>query len=97
MVQELIHSLAMVQTKLRVGQSNNMFSARITQISEVDSSGLFEVTFEVLKDGEVLFERLTRKGLEKEVLIGEIETYLKEVKQQHEEVEKFQVGEVISI
>ena len=74
-----------------------MYSARITQVSEIDSSGSFEVTFEVLKEAEVLFERIVRRGAEKQVLVGEIKNYLKEVKQQQSEANKFNVGEVISI
>lgn len=74
-----------------------MYSAEIIGISEVDQSGSFEVYFNVFLDKEILFEKQSRRGIEKDVVVEEIKTYLKEIQQQHNEVKKFEIGEVISI
>ncbi len=74
-----------------------MYSAQITKIGEIDSSGLFEVYFDVYKEKELLFENQVRRGVEKGIVVDEIRTYLKEIEQKYIEVQKFEIGEVITL
>lgn len=74
-----------------------MYSAKIIAVSEVDQTGVFEVYFDVFLDKELLFEKQLRRGLEKDVVVEEIKTYLKEIEQQRNEVKKFEIGEVITV
>lgn len=74
-----------------------MYTAIIRKVSEVDQVGQFEVVFDVFQDDTLLFENIVRRGVERDVVVQEIQMYLKEVSQRYVEKNKFEIGEVISI
>lgn len=74
-----------------------MWEATITNVSELDSSGMFEVTFSVSFGGVVKYENLVRRGNDKSLIQDEIRETLREFKRKTAELDKFTVGDKVSI
>lgn len=74
-----------------------MWKARITQVSQVDASGHFEISFDVYLDNVLLYANLVRRGDDKQVLQDAVKETLRSYKRQVAESKKVQVGDIISI
>jgi len=74
-----------------------MWTSKITSMSDIDSSGNVEITFDVYRKDKVLFSGLTTRGASS----GEIEENIKSVMLKYKEAQqsliKVKVGDVISI
>lgn len=73
------------------------YIAKIKSVSEVDSNGIFKVTYDIYKDLVLRIENVAHSGVNKTVMTDEIKDKLRVIKRQDAEALKFSVNEEISI
>lgn len=74
-----------------------MWNAKITAVSEIDSSGNVEVAFDILKKDAVLFSGMITRGASSSEIEQNIKAVMARLKEAQRSLIKVKVGDVITI